>query len=231
MHEFVLASTTHSIEIISQGMLFNQTMEFTPVIRDSVQSYMMETHKDGSRISIGIHSRHTRIKDNGSNVKNELSCLDGLLEALKKKRGDTDGSATTIDPSSCTVYIMSDRVDAITNLEKGISEKNCRSVHVVHEADEIAPVTVNPSLATKWLDRHEEHGPFQGAGYFLDWLVVSQARDGLIYYAERSSSALVYEKMTYDAVQERHRTSDIPIRTPTIARCEIQRHDIQYIWD
>jgi hypothetical protein len=43
----------------------------------------------------------------------------------------------------------------------------------------------------------EEHGPFAGAGFFRDLVVISQARSAFIG-TSRSSSALVDELMEYD---------------------------------
>jgi hypothetical protein len=86
------------------------------------------------------------------------------------------------------VYIMSDRHETIEHLRTYLLQRDCS---VVLAAQPDAPVVKDNGTAT------EEHGPFAGAGFFRDLVVVSQARSAFIG-STRSSSALVDELMEYD---------------------------------
>jgi hypothetical protein len=121
-----------------------------------------------------LHSRHMRQADNGSDVQNEIKCLDYLLGTREN------------DKVPCTVYIMSDRPNTIENLRPYLLQRDCK---VVVAAQPDAPVVKDNDLA--------EHGPFAGAGFFRDLVVVSQARSAFIGHT-RSSSALVDELIEYD---------------------------------
>jgi hypothetical protein len=83
---------------------------------------------------------------------------------------------------------MSDRHSTIDNLRTYLLERNCS---VVLAAQPHTPVVKDNGTLT------EEHGPFAGAGFFRDLVVVSQARSAFIG-STRSSSALVDELMEYD---------------------------------
>jgi hypothetical protein len=131
---------------------------------------------DPSVYTIGLHSRHMYQANNGSNVQNEIKCLDYLLGTREN------------DTVPCTVFIMSDRHNTIDNLRTYLLQRNCS---VVLAAQPDAPVVKDNGTET------EEHGPFAGAGFFRDLVVVSQARSAFIG-STRSSSALVDELVEYD---------------------------------
>jgi hypothetical protein len=185
-------------------MLFNKSFEFTPSILDSVSPYKLpstgqQQQNDPAEITIGIHSRHIRPEHDGSDVSSETACLDLILESLRRTKGQA---------SSCTIFLMSDRVATRETFPVGALARNCTTVVVTQEE---APPPVDGTT-------EEEHGPFRGAGMFRDFLVTSQAKDGFIHFDGRSSSAFVYERMVYNAMTQG--LVDAPI-----ARCEIDwRH-------
>jgi hypothetical protein len=70
-------------------MLFDDVITVRPHIRESVQEYLLP-HSDDD-VTIGVHMRHKKPEDDGSNVGAWLGCLDQMLELFPGK--------------SCTVYI------------------------------------------------------------------------------------------------------------------------------
>jgi hypothetical protein len=176
------------------GMLFRESFDFTEQFLETVSEDWYQqsgnstvvsrsrawrtphTHTDPPSVyTIGLHSRHTKSSNNGSNVQNEIKCLEYLLTYREN------------DKVPCTVYIMSDRPKTIENLRTYMLERSCSVVVVAHIMD---PVVNDTGTKT------EEQGPFAGAGFFRDLLVVSQARSAFIGDV-RSSSALVDELMDY----------------------------------
>lgn len=155
-------------------------MDFTPLVQDSIQYYLRDKDRKDRR-TIGIHSRHIRDNDDGSDVSREMECLDLILES-SEKAGQTG--------LPCTVYVMADRAATLEQVKLESAKRQCSTVVVNHQ-------TVQPGSVYK-----EEHGPFAGGDFFRDWLVVSQAQTGFIHFKDRSSSALVYETMVYDGVKE-----------------------------
>jgi hypothetical protein len=59
-----------------------------------------------------------------------------------------------------------------------------------------------PKSDKDYVDGRQEHGPFEGAGFFKDLAIVSQARHGLVA-TSRSSSGLLQNIMVYDRTMER----------------------------
>jgi hypothetical protein len=174
------------------GMLFRESFGFTDQFLETVSEDWYQQpgnstavtkpwdwkarRTDPSVYTIGVHSRHMYQANNGSDVQNEIKCLNYLLGTREN------------DKVPCTVYIMSDRPKTIENLRTYLLQRDC-SVVVAAQPD--APVVKDNGTKT------EEHGPFAGAGFFRDLVVVSQARSAFIG-SVRSSSALVDELMEYD---------------------------------
>jgi hypothetical protein len=176
------------------GMLFRESFGFADQFLETVSEHWYQqpgnstavsrpwdrkarrTGRDPSVHTIGLHSRHVHQANNGSDVQNEIKCLNYLLGTREN------------DKVPCTVYIMSDRPKTIENLRTYLLQRDCS---VVLAAQPDAPVVKDNGTKT------EEHGPFAGAGFFRDLVVVSQARSAIIG-GMRSSSALVDELMEYD---------------------------------
>jgi hypothetical protein len=173
------------------GMLFRESFGFTEQFLETVNEdwyqesgdstpvsrpWDWKTHRtDPSVYTIGLHSRHAAFANNGSNVQKEIKCLEYLLTYREN------------DKVPCTVYIMSDRPTSIENLRTYLLKRSCSVV--------VAAQIVDPEVNDTGKQTNE-HGPFAGAGFFRDLLVVSQARSGFIGDT-RSSSALVHHLMDY----------------------------------
>jgi hypothetical protein len=71
---------------------------------------------DPSVYTIGLHSRRMHHSNNGSNVQNEVKCLDLARDAREN------------DKVPCTVYIMSDRHKTIENLRTYLLQRDCSVV-------------------------------------------------------------------------------------------------------
>jgi hypothetical protein len=174
------------------GMLFRESFGFTEQFLETVSEdwyqqsgntmassrpWDPKTHRaDPSTFTIGLHSRHVSPARDGSDVQNEIKCLDCLLGTRENEN------------VPCTVYIMSDRLKTIENLRTYLLQRNCSVV----VAAQIMDSEVNHTAGKKT----EEHGPFAGAGFFRDLVVVSQARSAFIADT-RSSSAMVDELVDY----------------------------------
>jgi hypothetical protein len=173
------------------GMLFRESFGFTEQFLETVTEdwYQQSGNStvvsrpwdwktlrtDPSVYTIGLHSRHVLSANDGSDVQNEIKCLDYLLGTREN------------DKVPCTVYIMSDRPKTIDNLRTHLLQRNCSVV--------VAAQIMDPEVNDTG-KKTEEHGPFAGAGFFRDLVVVAQARSAFIG-SVRSSSALVDELMDY----------------------------------
>jgi hypothetical protein len=156
---------------------------------------------DPSVFTIGLHSRHIDSNHNGSSVQNEIECLDLCLDHFFKTREN--------DKVPCTVYIMSDRPMAIENLRTYLLPRKCSVV--------VAGQMIDPEVNHDTGNKTKEHGPFAGAGFFRDLVVVSQARSVLIG-GIRSSSALIDELMDYGRHTEAWHSKNV---VDSLPRCHI----------
>ncbi len=124
--------------------------------------------------TIAIHSRHSKNSDNGSNVDREIKCLQKML--LRASR-------------PCRVYAISDRPRALMGILDAATEMGC-AVSITNHSN----FGLGQSFSL-------EHGPYAGAGLFLDLLLASKARHGLIG-TRRSSTMLLAELIAFDKVNE-----------------------------
>eukprot|EP00977_Amphora_coffeiformis_P003119 scaffold581_cov169-Amphora_coffeaeformis.AAC.9 len=177
-----------------QGMMFEESMEFTPEVIESVRPYLVDTQSN--ELTVGIHSRHIRPQMDGSDVGQEVGCLDMVLDFLRQSTTQT-----------CTILIMADRLLTLEKLQDAARERNCTAVFVENETKE------EPEPHVK-----EEHGPFVGGAFFRDWYAVSQARSAFIHFQDRSSSEIVYDRMVYLGMTSGTIQAPIP-------RCEIAWRD------
>ena len=167
---------------------------FSPAIETSIQDYLKDKDRP-NRISIGIHSRHIRDNNDGSDVSYEMQCLDLILQKQQQQQQTNQENKNGPDGDDlppCTVYVMADRAATLEHVKTESAKRNCATVTVDHR-------TILPAANSLY---KQEHGPFAGGDFFRDWLVVSQAQTGFIHYKDRSSSALVYETMVYDGMAE-----------------------------
>jgi len=138
-----------------QGIAFNITERYLPT----------------NVYSVALHSRHHQPKNEGHNVRREMSCLKRVL------RNRSPGS-------ECHVYLMSDRLPTLERLQQWLKKKaNCTGLVARHDTGH---------------GLRSEHGPFAGLGFFQDLALVTKARDAFIGSARRSSSDLIRELIEYD---------------------------------
>lgn len=172
-------------------MLFRHTFIFTdrilesihPRVAGSVNRTIDGTNADEAtnptNLTIGIHSRHNNPEKDGSDISREVACIDMIFEEM--------GYNASLGNEHCSIYVMSDRRATLENIIEPSQNRMCDTIEVEH--------------LQKTEGAREEHGPFAGAPFFRDLLLVSQhARDAFIHVHGSSSSALVFEIITYDAI-------------------------------
>jgi hypothetical protein len=185
---------------------------------------LSESGADSTNIvTIALHSRHSNVDDDGSNIQREVNCIHKLLKEIQQTRPYFDNdNATTMSEIQCRVILMSDRNSTLNLLMDYLAQDNLRQEQQLPPKNLLQPpsgVNGTPSpLVTATIPHSpmpfpcrgivvehtnvshsfkEEHGPFAGRGYFQDLaLATSQARDGFIG-ANRSSSMLVRELIEY----------------------------------
>uniref|UniRef100_A0A7S3P6Z7 Uncharacterized protein n=1 Tax=Amphora coffeiformis TaxID=265554 RepID=A0A7S3P6Z7_9STRA len=183
------------------GMLLRHSVVFKQDLINSIQPYVIEDRSPQKHQIIGIHSRHVGATNDGSHVDKEMTCLDGILEFHSRQIQHPWSESVR----HCTLLVMSDRSATLDAIKVQGTQRNCSVVFLDHQEE--------TSGANKY---DMEHGPFAGAGFFRDWMMVAQAQAGFIHFHERSSSALVYESSTYDNIVDGIIDSPVP-------RCSIPK--------
>lgn len=154
--------------------------------------------------TIVVHSRHSKINDDGSSIKREKLCLDRVLI-------NTTGF--------CQVMILSDRpktLDAVVGY-LNLKHAHCHAIVAHHDLG---------------LSFSEEHGPFSGSGFYQDMAMVSNqtrhvptSNTIFIGSKRRSSSQLVRELMAFQLQeQDRHRNVSVELTTCYLEEMEKHRH-------
>jgi hypothetical protein len=158
------------------GMLYRDT--FTYIGDKSLQDTPEDRALSHGGITISLHSRHTQSSD-GKVSREERQCMNQVMFETRGRRGPD---------VPCTIFLMSDRQQALDDLSQLAIEKyNCTPVVAPHEAG---------SGLTR------EHGPFSGNGFFQDLYYGSKARDGYIGHCGRSSSQMLQDAIAYDRFME-----------------------------
>jgi len=178
------------------GLLFHECFQFrSSIIQDttfysnSKNTTVTSNQHAGSTppILIAVHSRHSIEHDEGSKIKRESKCLDGMLKSMLPP---------TNYSISCDILLLSDRQNTLTTLQDYIASTypQCHAVVAKHDND------------TSW---RPEHGPFAGIGFYQDlamvntamkslsWLHLQLPQVGFIGSKHRSSSQLVREILAY----------------------------------
>lgn len=172
------------------GMLLFNSFQFTEELLQTISPNDWRVPKPGE-LSIALHSRQDKIGMDGSDVTNEVQCLDDILDTRENKA------------QPCSVYVMSDRELTVEGFTREARSRGC---HVVTVTDRGPPINDTTKTA--------EHGPFAGIGYFQDLAVATQARSALIS-RRRSSSAILDEIIEYrrrmEAWEARHERIEEPI--------------------
>lgn len=150
--------------------------------------------------SVALHSRHPVVGDDGSFVEEEKDCLRQLLVEQTNRT----------EPSSCVVYLMSDRPTTIQLLSDFVQTLGCLSVSAPHD------VTAGKT----------EHGPWAGVGFLDDLVLASHARDAVIGDVARSSFELLAEVVTYDRFIEAYQQGKTEISD--LKLCTLQNKGVSY---
>ena len=152
------------------GMLFWESFALTEELVESVRNDVVVPN--ASFFSVGVHSRHPSNRDDGTDVSDEIACINKLVRTLGNGR-------------PCLAYLMSDRQETVRRISK--------HVQIAHNCTVVLASQRESANGTEHVD---EHGAFAGAGYFQDLVVVGQA-DSAFISKRRSSTSLVAEFMEY----------------------------------
>ena len=174
---------THGRDFL-YGMLFRYCFRIEVAPKELPQSQLPSSAaavaKDGdassaAAITIGLHSRHSYMHLDGSDVQQEIQCL---AQLIPPKRRD--------DQQECFVYLMSDRQLTLDRIGSWLQQErhHCRNV----------------TVSSKQGDRNwgflPEMGDFAGAAFMSDLALVSEhARTGFVGQPMRSSTQLVLDLM------------------------------------
>eukprot|EP00980_Cylindrotheca_fusiformis_P007886 scaffold1678_cov80-Cylindrotheca_fusiformis.AAC.3 len=168
-------------------------------------------------ILIVIHSRHSKLSNDGSNIQREIKCLDRLLSAWMKNSSDhhqydssSNNNRTTTTAANCSIYLLSDRPMTLMLLQEHISQQypTCQAHVAKHD------------YGTSF---RNEHGPYAGIGFYQDLAMVQNGilihqssaaslpnnKIGFIGSERRSSSQLVRELMVYHHHRNRLAQQDL----------------------
>lgn len=167
------------------GMLFRHLFPFHPGI---LPEFLPVTTDD--TISIALHSRHFDSRHNGSNIDDEIHCLDTVIDQLQTTRVG--------NLPNCSIFVMSDRNLTIEGIKQYAKVKGCSTVVAEHQEDE--------GMTT-------EHGPFALKGFFQDLGLVQYAQSGFVGHCGSSTSSdLVRELIEYNHISShRNRQEALPI--------------------
>ena len=160
------------------GMMFREIFSFIADLLPSI--YQGISHQNPPK-TYALHSRHRCMKDDGSDISEELKCLDSMMNFKYRLSSSSKSSSLA---SSCSVFIMSD----VSLTPEAHIRDDCTPVLAIHAGEQQG--------------QFKEHVPFAGAGFFKDLALSSQARDGFIGHCDRNSSQLLKELIEYDRTIE-----------------------------
>jgi hypothetical protein len=178
------------------SFLYGMLLESCFTLAESVLPELALIANSSMTATIALHSRHPKRFDYGSNLEQELRCLNETLQLTDSSR-------------PCVLYLMTDREKTLDSLTSTIeSTTNCTVVIANH---------------TKGESYSSEHGPFAGVGYFEDLALAVNARHAMIAPHKhkkipfRSSSGLVLELIEF------RRQMEDPNTTPdSIFVCKVR---------
>jgi hypothetical protein len=185
-----------SHELFVYGMLFRESFvmveESLIQIQQQNKGGLATSNNDTSIVSVGLHSRHAFDHSH----RTERHCLRVVLDAVFAQYSLTHNGTV---PSSCSIYLMSDRPSAVQELSHWIQNHehhHCHVQTVSHSPDTTAQPKNNVT------GMRAEHGPWTGLGFLQDMAFVSRARHGFAAQKGHSSSLLVLELIQFDSVWE-----------------------------
>jgi len=217
-------------EYFTYGMLFEALFTIDPALEPPADRLHDKNSEPRTR-SIFLHSRHPGHDDNERYIWPEFLCMGFLMEFLGAKNEALPpkvANITSANPPPCHIYVMSDRPTSVQVLEEKIAKKtHCTSSAL--GSDESKSSDSDNGDSTEKEEQHElssisfhaEHGPRAGRGYWEDFALAIQARDGMIAFhmpkhpknPVRSSSALMREVLEFRRFLEDD-YSDIFTSTP-----------------
>ena len=179
------------------GMLFRYVFSFTNEFMETVDD--VRKHVDPDAYTIGVHARHSRLQDDGSDIYAQVSCLDHVLDHLRSQ-----GQKST-KQRGCQLLMMSDREATISRLYEYAKNRGCAALAMQTPTNLVSGTgNISSSGDNRTLAVLDEHGPFEGAGFYQDILLLSKVRNGFVGTA-RSSSELVVELIAYETkIRQRH---------------------------
>lgn len=192
------------------GLLISTLFSFQPCVSVPViipewknSSKTMTSSKPDIGISVVVHSRHSKVSDNGSSIARETKCLDKILSNYTEE--------------SCQVMLLSDRPLTLRNMAAHIAAvyPRCQVMLAPHENGTSFSI---------------EHGPFSGMGFFQDLAMVanqtrslSAGRSAFVGTKRRSSSQLIREIMSYELNKPTTRTGHSTGSAPRkLATCYLE---------
>lgn len=91
------------------GMAFHYLFNFSKELVSSVLPSLSSSTSQNDTLSVAVHSRHTDSRDDGTNVRRELKCINKIIPKGK----------------TCLVYAMADREGTLSSLQNSLRTK-CR---------------------------------------------------------------------------------------------------------
>ena len=178
------------------SFLYGMLLESCFTLSESVLPELSLIANSSKTTTIAVHSRHPRKFDYGSNLEQELRCLNETLQSTERSR-------------PCVVYLMTDRERTLQSLMSTIESTTACTVIIANH--------------TKGESYSSEHGPFAGIGYFQDLALAANARHAMIAPHKhkkipfRSSSGLILELIEF------RRQMEDPNTTPdSIFVCKVR---------
>lgn len=98
------------------GMLFHRTFRIR-----ATDDLLQEEHVSKGGITIALHSRHAHAELDGTDVHDDIRCLDRLLPRLDESHR-----------MDCIVYMMSDRQATLDILGDWVRQRGCRNFTAQH---------------------------------------------------------------------------------------------------
>lgn len=180
------------------GMLFAQTFAFTKQLLESVP---LQQYRDDSLFSIGMHLRYGLKQNKPFSLKTALRSQ----ECQQRMREHSSFN------SKCRVTVMADQQVVVEGLKIMATDHwKCQAMSIPRGKESNSNITTNALRQRRQLaavttlgQRREEHGPFAGAGFFQDLVLLSQQsqQQNMVLTGTRSSSALVLEAIVYQTLR------------------------------
>lgn len=148
------------------NFLYGMLQRYGYDMAEHLRPTMKPLHSQDETFSIGLHSRHANVDNDGCNISEETACIQQILA------NKTAASEPT------TLSLMSDRQCTIDRLKDKF-----------HDPPTFTALIADHDEGGKF---SPEHGPYAGLGYFQDMALLSEVRGGFVG-SSRSSTHLPLE--------------------------------------